>query len=201
MIVSQNEIEGLALKAARGAGYSWGMAEDVALATRWLAAHDFDAIDALDRLLADTTMEPGSLLCTIGAGTEVADGNIDELPFPVFYVSVPLMLIPFVARFACDVGRGIELTWHNAKVVIVPEGPHAVRVAAEGALDAGLVNPVMVGLADEDGAVEGRRARPGGRKVDAAAWARLEAIGARTYVPASDQSRIAGAGAGLSDND
>lgn len=201
MIVSQNEIEGLVLKAARGAGYSWGMAEDVAFATRWLAAHDFDAIGALDRLLADTTMEPGSLLCTIGAGTEVADGNIDELPLPVFYVSVPLMLIPFVARFACDVGRPIEMTWQDARVVIVPEGPHAVRVAADGAIDAGLVNPVMVGLADEDQISEGRRARPGGRKVDVDAWARLEAIGARTYVPASDQSRIAGAGAGLSDND
>ena len=31
MIVSRNEIEGLALKAARGAGMSWGLAEEASV--------------------------------------------------------------------------------------------------------------------------------------------------------------------------
>jgi len=32
-------------------------------------------------------------------------------------------------------------------------------------------------------------------------WSEIGALAARTYVPASEQSRLAGAGAGLTDND
>src|SRR4029078_635119 len=37
MIVSRNEIESLALKAARGAGMSWGLAEEASVGAGWLA--------------------------------------------------------------------------------------------------------------------------------------------------------------------
>ncbi len=43
---------------------------------------------------------------------------------------------------------------------------------------------------------------PSGRAdVNEAVWDRLAALAARTFVPASDASRLAGAGAGLNDND
>ena len=35
---SLNELDAMARKAARGAGYSWGLAEEAGRATRWLAA-------------------------------------------------------------------------------------------------------------------------------------------------------------------
>ncbi|MEL7259121.1 MAG: DUF3726 domain-containing protein, partial [Pseudomonadota bacterium] len=35
---SLNEVESLARKAARGAGYSWGLAEEAGKATRWTCA-------------------------------------------------------------------------------------------------------------------------------------------------------------------
>ncbi len=38
-------------------------------------------------------------------------------------------------------------------------------------------------------------------EVDASVWRRLSVFGHRTYVPQSQQSRLCGAGAGLSDND
>jgi hypothetical protein len=44
-------------------------------------------------------------------------------------------------------------------------------------------------------------ARPVPQDIPADLWTNLEAMGARTYVPASDASRIAGAGTRLSDND
>lgn len=37
--------------------------------------------------------------------------------------------------------------------------------------------------------------------VDATIWAKLDEFAARTYVPETDQSRLEGAGAGLTDND
>ena len=37
MNVSMNEVESMAKTAARGAGYSWGLAEEAGKATRWLS--------------------------------------------------------------------------------------------------------------------------------------------------------------------
>lgn len=47
-----NEVEATAKNAARGAGYSWGMAEEAAKATRWLCANGIDGCKALARVLA-----------------------------------------------------------------------------------------------------------------------------------------------------
>jgi hypothetical protein len=44
-------------------------------------------------------------------------------------------------------------------------------------------------------------ARQPGRAVDAKAWNRLSAFAHRTFAPATEASRIAGAGASLTDND
>ena len=52
MIVSLNEIESLALKAARGAGMSWGLAEEAAVAASWLAARSLPWAETLADLLA-----------------------------------------------------------------------------------------------------------------------------------------------------
>ncbi len=49
---SLNEVEGLAGKAARGAGLAWGMAEETAKAARWLAACGLDWAPSLPALLA-----------------------------------------------------------------------------------------------------------------------------------------------------
>ncbi len=48
---SLNEIEGLARKAARGSGLSWGLAEEAGKATRWLCAAGLPGADALAGLL------------------------------------------------------------------------------------------------------------------------------------------------------
>lgn len=45
------------------------------------------------------------------------------------------------------------------------------------------------------------KARPIRQPVDPKLWERLQAHAARTYVPATEASRLKGAGAGLSDND
>ena len=42
MSLSLNEVESLAKKAARGTGYPWGLAEEAAKASRWLAARGVD---------------------------------------------------------------------------------------------------------------------------------------------------------------
>ncbi len=51
MSYSLNEIEALAKRAIRGAGLSWGLAEDGALAVRWLASFDLPGPELLASLL------------------------------------------------------------------------------------------------------------------------------------------------------
>jgi len=51
---SLNEIESLAKKATRGAGRSWGLAEEAGKATRWLCAAGLPGAEALAALLERT---------------------------------------------------------------------------------------------------------------------------------------------------
>ncbi|MGY9009366.1 MAG: DUF3726 domain-containing protein, partial [Rhodobacterales bacterium] len=51
MKVSFNELKSMSKGAARGAGFSWGHAEEVSFATVWLAKNGFDAAEDLINLL------------------------------------------------------------------------------------------------------------------------------------------------------
>jgi hypothetical protein len=48
---SLGEIDSLARKATRGAGYSWGMAEEAGKSARWLSAYGFSGADILAQYL------------------------------------------------------------------------------------------------------------------------------------------------------
>jgi len=48
---SLSEIDALARKAARGAGYSWGIAEEVGKSARWLSAYGFKGPEVLSEHL------------------------------------------------------------------------------------------------------------------------------------------------------
>src|SRR5947209_8188765 len=49
--ISLNEVEMLSLKAARGAGLPWGLAEDVGRSARWFAQHSVPWAESLVALL------------------------------------------------------------------------------------------------------------------------------------------------------
>ena len=51
MSYALNEVEATAKRAARGAGYSWGLAEEASKATRWLCAKGIDGSAVLAGLL------------------------------------------------------------------------------------------------------------------------------------------------------
>lgn len=52
MVLSLNEVQVTAKKAARGAGYPWGIAEEAGQAARWLCSHGLDGCAALAGVLA-----------------------------------------------------------------------------------------------------------------------------------------------------
>lgn len=120
MIVSLNEIETLATKAARGAGFAWGMAEEIGFAARWLAARDLDGIGALDALLATPAACRRSDACPINVGTRLADGAVRELPWASPDLFSPLLLLPFAACFAENRQAVLEVTLGDALAEIMP---------------------------------------------------------------------------------
>ncbi len=204
---SLNEIEALTAKAARGAGLSWGLSEDTGKAARWLAACGSDWAPGLVALLGAHDQLRGPLdtnlhrqLSPLFAGTYSADLCISETALA--NVAYPLWLLPFAARVAADRRNAVRVSWDGLSVVVWPVGC-AVAGSQSDLLAARAEHivwaPVMPGAAPAGSAVDlPHCVRSAIRRAD---WRALEALGARTYVPASVQSRATGAGAGLTDND
>jgi hypothetical protein len=215
MIVSLNEVENLSLKACRGAGMSWGLAEEAAQAARWLAVRGLMWDRSLVALLAmrDEISPPsvsagdmrptedGLALCPIHAGAAVVDLLRPGEGLTLHYVREPRWLVPFAHRRAGLV-QTATLTWPDGMAEI-GAGPGMDTPETSFPL-ADRLDWVRIELSaprPPDSATASAGSRAGGTTVDPSAWASLEAWAARTYVAASLQSRMGGAGAGLSDND
>lgn len=201
MIVSLNEIEGLALKAARGAGFEWGLAEEIAWAARSLASYDLDVIAALEDMLVQPWHRRDSRGCPIRLGCHVADAWPAPLPGTVPFIGWPIWLIPFIGAVVAQSGGPAGIFWGATRIILTPDPPAGVRLHVEGFLLDRCVDPIQIVPVAASPANAGRLPHRGERQVKPAAWHRLEQLGTKTYVPASQQSREAGAGAGLSDND
>jgi hypothetical protein len=217
--LSLAEIEALGLKAARGAGFSWGMAEEAAAATRWLAAHDLPGPALLLRHLQAVDLQPwpaiapaiqgrvwrtaeGGALCPIAAGAALVDrATLVEGPglgaITFEQVADPGLLLPFVASAATALDRPLRVAWDGFSAVLGASGI-AFETAESGILDTVAARAVVVAPAKAPKAW--RRAEAAPRLVKLPVWQGLDRFAFRTYVPASEASR-AGAGAGTSDND
>ncbi|RTL69105.1 MAG: DUF3726 domain-containing protein [Hyphomicrobiales bacterium] len=219
MRLSFNEIEGTALKAARGAGFSWGLAEEAGFAARWLAERGFDwlppllaACDAhLSGENANITMDgtrvspaAGSRsLCPIQIGAWIADRRDLADGLILTSLRAPLLLLPFLDLLSAHCGT-IALSLRpagsdaSASFRICRGDLWAEPLPASCVVDEALALIEQAPARLERGNVV-RLARPA--PTDPALADRLKGLEIRTYVPASHHSRVAGAGAGLSDND
>ena len=209
MTHSLNETEALCRKAARGAGYAWGLADEAGRAARWLEARGLLGLQALAGVLeecegsdlAQMTPRIGEVwradgpLCPITTGAALADHAhlLDAGPVRLGQMRHPMLLLPFVAAALRADGQA-SVTWPGAQIAVVPEG-----VAVQGMLGASDVSGVSVVLADATPlAPLTRRTRC---NIPDDLYTRLNTFAARTYAPATEASRLAGAGAGLTDND
>ncbi len=214
MIVSRNEIESLALKAARGAGMSWGLAEEAAVAAAWLAERALPWAETLVGILAEQQAtsrpqivgdallpsRPGSRLCPILTGALLSDLGASVHTTRVHDVLGPLWLAPFLAR-RVGPDSAMRLSWTEVSISIDETGLPAAGATAAAAFAAPFASRVeIVPLSSRDGHRANQRERAG-YLVSDEAWRALQALEQRTYVPASALSRLAGAGAGLLDND
>ncbi len=211
MTFSLNEAETMARKAARGAGYGWGLSEDAGKAVRWLCSQGFDGCAALAALLPASdgknlfrlsprvdrqpwTAADGAGLCPIHTGAALAD-RAHALPDTgqrLGLIRQPLLLLPFVAQVAAQ--RGSTMTLSCLSVQCVTNGERTSMTGSCGDIwpEARVVPGGTVGAPTP----LLHRASP-----DPEVWAVLARFAHRTYAPATDESRARGAGSDLSDND
>ncbi len=214
MIVSLNEVESLVLKAVWGAGLTWGLAEEAAASAVWLARADLLLIGPLLARLEATgtslpvdvgeTIQPaaaGTALCPLLTGAWIADQGSANRRLDVRDVLAPLWLSAVVARSLPHECQLIA-EWQDARLVLGRSGPLEPAKPRQSSMPAEAAGAMVLTLrqcAQSPRALQPRSS--GGFMVSDADWQALQAFERRTYVPASERSRLAGAGAGLLDGD
>jgi len=205
MSFSLNEVEATARKAARGAGYSWGLAEEAGKATRWLCAQGLDGCASLAALLQEPRhaipqLNPGiwsapGVLCPLVTGAALSDfaAQLTEGPIRIVDVAHPQLLLPFAAGTARQMGTVLTLACDDLVAHTDGAGVDLIRIPSPPG-----TSDVTVSM---DGTMTGALPKQTRATPDPAIWDVLTAFAARTYAPATDASRRLGAGAGLSDND
>jgi hypothetical protein len=189
--LSLNEVETLAQKAARGAGLPWGVAEDTGRAAAWMARRIGQWAGPLLTLL-ETPPAPSPLLL---AGM-LADG---AGACDVGWLVAPLWALP---GLLATTSRPVSIRLDDAEIRCNPGEEPTATLATEtlAALSAAALSlrfqSATLPLLAYALAKRFRRS-----PVPAAEFRRLEALAYRTYVAASDHSRLTGAGAGLLDDE
>lgn len=204
MSFSLNEIESTAKKATRGAGYPWGLAEEAAKATRWLCARELDGcgilLEALQRMDGAelglhrpapggaTWSAAGGAMCPLSAGAALADRAkfLISNSITLHLVCAPALVFPFAATASAILDQPITLHWSTGTASVTVD-----NLALAGALPGEEESlTVALGGAIEAASRAATRATP-----DPAVWAALGALAHRTYAPATEESRLKGAGA------
>ena len=215
--MSHNEVSALCMKAARGAGMSWGMAEEAGFAAGWLTAR---GIDGPGQLLAHLTAAQGrawgdlcpqvapgvwgaadgQAICPVVLGATLSDhatlpNGLTAAPITTGPVDFPLLVCPFLCAIASAAGGVVVAEWDGGSVEIDGQG----AISAQNLLALDGRTGVVLTLSLRSGSTPQHALAPS-PAIAAKTIEALNAFALRTTVPASDASR-AGAGATTSDND
>lgn len=195
---SLNEVSGDFRKAACGAGYPIGLAEDIARAGIALieAGHDGVAAvasilpEAKGRELSETALNGPSLFECVLAGDKSAKlENVDA----------PALLSGFALAAARLYQCCFQLEFSDGTVLkVLPEG---LSGAISPTGEAPGVCVTSLAKAEVDNTKVHSLTMTDGVEVNEALLPLVKRWAMETCVPASEQSRLSGAGAGLNDND
>lgn len=215
MLVSLNELDTMTRKAFRGAGYHWGEAEEAGKAATWLARCGLPVLPPVLHLLKEaqshlSAMRPvregqtlraaGGLLCPVLAGIATSDATGELTAGQAIHygrLCCPVLIAPFIAAAADALLLRLVFASPAGNIEARPNAC-AVHMrtdaleASSGSLVAHASGVAMAGT---------RPPREHMLPVEPGQWEALNAFAARTYVPATAQSRLSGAGAGVRDED
>jgi hypothetical protein len=211
MIYSLSEIDAQCKKAARGAGFEWGHAEEAGKSARWLAAMQLPGAALLAAYLPEYSEQAGryqspylrdgqpetdAILCPISTGARICDkvGLLIDHPLSVVQIVYPLLLLPSLAMISRHEQLSIDLSWEGAEV-ICSDG--RVFILDHSSLTTALASRVNLQVvSDWESAEQGMSIGTSGQEVSDQDWDVLGGLAHRTYVPATEASRL---GAGPAD--
>ena len=201
---SLSEIETVSKRACRAAGYSWGVAEEVAKNIRLLEIFNLPGIKNLNSFFKkkrELRLENISLInkdneankngyCPIIAGLNCLDqirtiDNLNEITFKK--VAYPLLFLPFISRSSEVIGKRIFLKIDDNEFLLNFNNNiysnHAKNEIIETA-----ENIYLKVLENRDSFEEKE-------------WNELYKLSEETFVEENDSLKQSAAGAGLTDND
>ncbi|MDJ0613566.1 MAG: DUF3726 domain-containing protein [Rhizobiaceae bacterium] len=192
---SMGETQDLATRACKGAGLPWGLAEEAAFAVSWLEQRDLPGLEALAEYLTGIG-QPNDYhagFCPIGNGSWISDTGSWFGSFPLD-VRQPLLLVPFIAQVIKQ--NSLILSWSNNQILI---SANNAEISHAGLIVGRRVEHCELAADKQMTEDTGRLDRiPESRSE----WIEvLLEFAQRTYAPASEMSRLLGAGAGINDND
>ena len=210
MRLSLYEIETTLRKASIGAGFPTGLAEDIGRAAVWLVARDMDGVAAV--------------LAAIASGFQVPQMQVGDDGVITFAHARAAICGPSVAELLVGEPTCAQVRLTGIDTIPLLLGITGLAAArfecafrfefSNGAFaNVSADRVTMGGQAPEPGCdiiitrLTGQPDKPAlslpksGCEVRDTDWHRAEALAAKTYVPESRDSRVQGAGAGLTDND
>ncbi len=195
---SLGEIRSLSVKAARGVGLEWGIAEEAGFAVEWLEAHGIHGAKALAQYLSKVHREENFVLknCPLHLGCHISDVD-DWSAFKGARIYQPVLTIPFMINTLQD--RIISMSWDTKNITIQKDGISIISNDEIVSEPCKLVHSISIKPIQNT--IDLVQCKSRVLEDETAYIAILNALAHETYAPATEASRIAGAGAGLNDND
>ena len=192
MSYSLNELQALAFKAARGSGVPWGIAEEAGMATRYLCEHGLDGAESLRQALGQPPKTN-----PLYVGTALSDGAWAQQNWQSSQaMHAPALLIPFAALSLADTDIWLNIAWEGVSLYLSKSDLIYSKIDQIHA-----AGPIEVRI-DTGAAGLGETFQKSSRaQISEECYRALEQLAEKTYAPATEASRLSGAGAGLNDND
>lgn len=214
---SQNEIQSTLRKAIIGAGYDTGIAEDISKAGVWLCCHRFQGADEVLKILkskvhpvSTTTNDDGVYtfknICVLSCGPSILDMLLSEFisgasESRVYLENIdnPLIFVALAANVAKENNVEIDIHFVDCESIVVsPSKTELISVDVSSGANALIKCNRPKETSDRQQTIKNEDVSI---SIFEKILQELEAFSAKTYVPATEASRLAGAGAGLTDND
>jgi len=201
---SFNEIETTSKRASKAAGFSWGIAEEVGKNTRNLEMFGLPGIKNLNLYFKKIKKNPSkklskiqkknkskSELCPIYCGVAFLDNckKLENLKLIKFFnVSYPLLLLPFLSRASDIVGKKISVKYEknnfllNFDKTIFSNNTNNGKIITK-------TKEISITFLENNNSFSLKE------------WKELYKLSEETFVKETENLKIKGAGAGLTDND
>ena len=200
---SFSEIETISKRASRGAGFSWGVSEEIGKSVRLLEMFGLPGILHLKNYLEKinnhnyqkiTIISADNIsnnipYCPISVGVNFLDQayNLEKIENINFSnLAYPLLVVPFLSRSSEIIGKKILLNLENFKFLF--NYNQSILSNFDNSLISKTTNFLISFNQNED-------------SFDKNTWDSLYKISQKTFVDETESSKKTSAGAGLTDND